>query len=124
MFLKKNFLFFQKIKWERTYGKPKAFKIKPILIWVITTPMVGWSKESRDMNFNYHLKASFGFGLSPLQWQVRLDMDFLKDETRYVSSRNNQPNGGVLYLVTMMSRILVIHLEYESGLPNVGAFMD
>ena len=37
--LKYSYLF-QKIKWEKALGKPVAFIVKPILIWV-TTPMVG-----------------------------------------------------------------------------------
>ena len=42
--------------------------------------------------------------------KVSKDMDILKDETRYVSSRSNHPNDGVLYLITLISRILAIRL--------------
>ena len=36
-------------------------------------------------------------------------MDFLKDKTKYVSNESN-PNCEVLYLVTLMLLIFVIHL--------------
>ena len=67
---------------------------------------MGWVKILRDMNF---LKNETRYFSSV---KILRDMNFLKNETRYFSSGSNHPDGEVFYRVTLMSKILFIHLGH------------
>lgn len=67
----------------------------------------------------------FGHHHPNIKWvKVSWNVNFLMNKTRYVSNGSNHPNDGILNLITLMSMILVIHLDYESSLLNIKAFID
>ena len=71
------------------------------------------------MDFHFHFKAHLNFRSLPFQWHIKP-----KYQGMWVVLRTRLDmlivgatlKRWVFYLVTLMSRILVIHLEYESYL--------